>query len=90
MRRAGDRLDYTLVGYEHDMGDVYARTALAVCRAGAVTVAELAVAGVPAVLVPLPGAPGDHQTRNARSLADGARRRARPRRRVHRPTAWSP
>jgi UDP-N-acetylglucosamine--N-acetylmuramyl-(pentapeptide) pyrophosphoryl-undecaprenol N-acetylglucosamine transferase len=32
------------------------------------TVAELAVAGVPAVLVPLPGAPGDHQTANARVL----------------------
>jgi UDP-N-acetylglucosamine--N-acetylmuramyl-(pentapeptide) pyrophosphoryl-undecaprenol N-acetylglucosamine transferase len=70
LRRAGDRLDYTLVAYEHHMDDLYARTALAVCRAGAVTVAELAVAGVPAVLVPLPGAPGDHQTRNARSLAD--------------------
>jgi undecaprenyldiphospho-muramoylpentapeptide beta-N-acetylglucosaminyltransferase len=70
VRRAGDRLDYTLVAYEHHMDDLYARTALAVCRAGAVTVAELAVAGVPAVLVPLPGAPGDHQTRNARTLAD--------------------
>ncbi len=70
VRRAGDRLDYTLVGYEHHMHDLYARTALAVCRAGAVTVAELAVTGVPAVLVPLPGAPGDHQTRNARTLAD--------------------
>jgi len=37
-------------------------------------VAELAVAGVPAVLVPLPGAPGDHQTANARVLerADAA------------------
>jgi UDP-N-acetylglucosamine--N-acetylmuramyl-(pentapeptide) pyrophosphoryl-undecaprenol N-acetylglucosamine transferase len=32
------------------------------------TVAELAVAGVPSVLVPLPGAPGDHQTENARVL----------------------
>jgi UDP-N-acetylglucosamine--N-acetylmuramyl-(pentapeptide) pyrophosphoryl-undecaprenol N-acetylglucosamine transferase len=32
------------------------------------TVAELAVAGVPSVLVPLPGAPGDHQTANARVL----------------------
>jgi UDP-N-acetylglucosamine--N-acetylmuramyl-(pentapeptide) pyrophosphoryl-undecaprenol N-acetylglucosamine transferase len=31
-------------------------------------VAELAAAGVPAVLVPLPGAPGDHQTRNAEAL----------------------
>jgi UDP-N-acetylglucosamine--N-acetylmuramyl-(pentapeptide) pyrophosphoryl-undecaprenol N-acetylglucosamine transferase len=31
-------------------------------------VAELAVAGVPSILVPLPGAPGDHQTANARVL----------------------
>jgi UDP-N-acetylglucosamine--N-acetylmuramyl-(pentapeptide) pyrophosphoryl-undecaprenol N-acetylglucosamine transferase len=34
------------------------------------TVAELAAAGVPSVLVPLPGAPGDHQAANARVLAD--------------------
>ena len=34
------------------------------------TVAELALVGVPSVLVPLPGAPGDHQTANARVLAD--------------------
>ena len=39
-------------------------------RAGAVTVAELTVVGLPAVLVPLPGAPDDHQTRNARALTD--------------------
>jgi len=39
-----------------------------VCRAGAMTIAELAAAGVPSVLVPLPGAPGDHQTANARVL----------------------
>jgi UDP-N-acetylglucosamine--N-acetylmuramyl-(pentapeptide) pyrophosphoryl-undecaprenol N-acetylglucosamine transferase len=39
-----------------------------VCRAGAMTVAELTVAGVPSILVPLPGAPGDHQTANARVL----------------------
>jgi len=39
-----------------------------VCRSGAMTVAELAVAGVPSILVPLPGAPGDHQTANARVL----------------------
>ncbi|HYX44770.1 MAG TPA: glycosyltransferase, partial [Acidimicrobiales bacterium] len=43
---------------------------LAVCRAGATTVAELAVVGLPSVLVPLPGAPGDHQTANARHLVD--------------------
>ena len=68
-RRPADRLRYTLVRYEDDMPSLYARTTLAACRAGAVTVAELAVAAVPAVLVPLPGAPGDHQTRNAEAVA---------------------
>ena len=50
------------------MAAVYAAADLVVSRAGAMTVAELAAAGVPAVLVPLPGAPGDHQTANARVL----------------------
>jgi len=62
------RLDLVRVAYEQRMADVYAAADLVVCRAGAMTVAELAVAGVPAVLVPLPGAPGDHQTANARVL----------------------
>jgi UDP-N-acetylglucosamine--N-acetylmuramyl-(pentapeptide) pyrophosphoryl-undecaprenol N-acetylglucosamine transferase len=39
-------------------------------RAGAVTCAELAVTGTPAILVPLPGAPDDHQTRNAEALVE--------------------
>jgi UDP-N-acetylglucosamine--N-acetylmuramyl-(pentapeptide) pyrophosphoryl-undecaprenol N-acetylglucosamine transferase len=69
-RRPGDRLAYELVRYEDHMERLYARAALAVCRAGAVTVAELAAAGVPSVLVPLPGAPGDHQTRNAVTMVD--------------------
>jgi UDP-N-acetylglucosamine--N-acetylmuramyl-(pentapeptide) pyrophosphoryl-undecaprenol N-acetylglucosamine transferase len=53
--------------------DVAARLAAAhvvVARAGASTVAELAVAGRPAILVPLPGAIDDHQSANARALAD--------------------
>jgi UDP-N-acetylglucosamine--N-acetylmuramyl-(pentapeptide) pyrophosphoryl-undecaprenol N-acetylglucosamine transferase len=57
------------VGYEREMHRVYARATLAVCRAGAGAVAELTAAGLPSVLVPLPGAPSDHQTRNARTLA---------------------
>jgi len=69
-RRDGDALDYRLVPYEEKMPDLYAATTVAVCRAGATTVAELAAAGVPSVLVPLPGAPGDHQTRNAEALVD--------------------
>ncbi len=70
-RGSGDALAYRLVPYEAQIDALYARAAVAVCRAGAVTVAELAAAGVPSVLVPLPGAPGDHQTRNAASLVDG-------------------
>lgn len=61
-------LSHVAVPYEERMATVYAAADLVVCRAGAMTVAELAVAGVPSVLVPLPGAPGDHQTANARVL----------------------
>jgi UDP-N-acetylglucosamine--N-acetylmuramyl-(pentapeptide) pyrophosphoryl-undecaprenol N-acetylglucosamine transferase len=56
------------VPYEDRMDLVYAAADVVVCRAGAMTVAELAVAGVPSILVPLPGAPGDHQTANAQVL----------------------
>lgn len=57
------------VPYEERMDLVYQAADVVVGRAGAMTVAELSVVGVPAVLVPLPGAPGDHQTANARVLA---------------------
>ncbi len=53
--------------------DVAARldaAGLVIARAGASTVAELAVAGRPAILVPLPGAIDDHQTANARALSE--------------------
>ena len=63
-----DGVDLIRVAYEQRMAAVYAAADVVVCRAGAMTVAELAVAGVPSVLVPLPGAPGDHQTANARVL----------------------
>jgi UDP-N-acetylglucosamine:LPS N-acetylglucosamine transferase len=58
------------VPFEERMPLLYAAADLVVCRAGAMSVAELAVAAVPSVLVPLPGAPGDHQTANARALVD--------------------
>ncbi|MDI6756614.1 MAG: undecaprenyldiphospho-muramoylpentapeptide beta-N-acetylglucosaminyltransferase [Endomicrobiia bacterium] len=51
--------------YLREMGSVYASADLAVCRAGATTVAELAVMGVPAIFVPYPLATADHQTKNA-------------------------
>lgn len=53
-----------------ELPDVYAAADLILGRAGAGTVTELAFLGKPAVLVPLPGAGGDEQTRNARLLAD--------------------
>jgi UDP-N-acetylglucosamine--N-acetylmuramyl-(pentapeptide) pyrophosphoryl-undecaprenol N-acetylglucosamine transferase len=62
--------NYRAVRYEDRMPSLLAAADLFVCRAGGNTVAELATVGVPAVLVPLPGAPGDHQTANARVLVD--------------------
>ena len=53
-----------------DMAPAYAEADLVVCRAGATTVAEIAAAGVASVLVPYPHAVDDHQTANARFLAD--------------------
>jgi UDP-N-acetylglucosamine--N-acetylmuramyl-(pentapeptide) pyrophosphoryl-undecaprenol N-acetylglucosamine transferase len=53
-----------------DMAGAYGWADLVVCRAGALTVSELAAAGVPAVLVPYPFAVDDHQTRNAAFLAE--------------------
>lgn len=62
-------LFYQPVRYDDQRHLSLAAVDLAVSRAGGNTVAELAAAGVPSVLVPLPGAPGDHQTANARALA---------------------
>jgi UDP-N-acetylglucosamine--N-acetylmuramyl-(pentapeptide) pyrophosphoryl-undecaprenol N-acetylglucosamine transferase len=53
-----------------DMAAAYADADLVVCRAGAITVAEIAAAGVASILVPYPHAVDDHQTTNARFLAD--------------------
>lgn len=61
---------YRAVPYEERMSVLLAAADVAVSRAGAGSIAELAAAGLPAVLVPLPGAPGDHQSANARRLAD--------------------
>jgi undecaprenyldiphospho-muramoylpentapeptide beta-N-acetylglucosaminyltransferase len=63
-------LAYQQVRFEDRMDLVYAAADLAVGRAGATTVAELAAVGLPSVLVPLPGAPGDHQTANARAMVE--------------------
>lgn len=59
-----------VVPFIDDMAAAYAWADLVICRAGALTVAELAAAGVGAILVPLPHAIDDHQTHNARWLTD--------------------
>ena len=53
-----------------DMAARYAAADLVICRAGASTVTEIANVGVASVMVPLPWAVDDHQTTNARYLAD--------------------
>ena len=58
------------VAFITDMAKSYARADLVLCRSGGLTVAELAAAGVAAVLVPLPGAIADEQTHNARFLVE--------------------
>ncbi len=58
-----------VVAFIDDMAAAYQQADLVVCRAGAITVAELAAAGVASILVPLPHAVDDHQTANARYLA---------------------
>jgi len=68
-RPALDGLDYRVVEFA-DMAELWAVADVALCRAGAITVAELAALAIPSVLVPLPGAPDDHQTKNAQRLVD--------------------
>ena len=61
---------YTVIGYEDRMVQVYAAADLIVTRAGASTIAELTTVGLPSILVPWAGSADDHQTDNARILAD--------------------
>lgn len=63
-------VDAELRPFIDDMAARYAAADLVICRAGALTVAELAAAGLASVLVPFPHAVDDHQTSNARFLAD--------------------
>ena len=63
-------IEAEVAGYIEDMEAAYAWADVAVCRAGAMTVAELAAMGVASVLVPFPYATDDHQSRNARFLAE--------------------
>jgi UDP-N-acetylglucosamine--N-acetylmuramyl-(pentapeptide) pyrophosphoryl-undecaprenol N-acetylglucosamine transferase len=59
-----------LVAFIEDMARCYADADLVICRAGAMTIAELSAAGMASVLVPFPHAVDDHQTANARFLSE--------------------
>lgn len=69
---------WTVAAYLDDMPRRFAEASLILCRSGASTVAELAAAGRPAVLVPFPGAADNHQMKNAEAFASagGAELRA--------------
>jgi UDP-N-acetylglucosamine--N-acetylmuramyl-(pentapeptide) pyrophosphoryl-undecaprenol N-acetylglucosamine transferase len=61
-------LDVDVQPFISDMDAAYDWADLIICRAGALTVAEVAVVGLPAIFVPLPHAVDDHQTKNAQDL----------------------
>jgi UDP-N-acetylglucosamine--N-acetylmuramyl-(pentapeptide) pyrophosphoryl-undecaprenol N-acetylglucosamine transferase len=63
-------VDVELLPFIDDMAAAYAWADLVICRAGALTIAELCAVGVPALFVPYPAAVDDHQTANARRMAD--------------------
>jgi UDP-N-acetylglucosamine--N-acetylmuramyl-(pentapeptide) pyrophosphoryl-undecaprenol N-acetylglucosamine transferase len=65
------RVEARVVEFIDDMSEAYQWADLVVARAGALTVAELAMVGVGAILVPFAAAIDDHQTRNARHFARG-------------------
>ena len=63
-------IDARLEPFIEDMASAYVWADLVICRAGALTVAELSAAGVPAIFVPFPAAVDDHQTANARLMVE--------------------
>lgn len=63
-------IEAEVVPFIEDMAEAYAWADLVICRSGALTVSELAAAGLPAVFVPYPHAVDDHQVGNARWLGD--------------------
>ena len=72
LRAAASRAPFPVKvhAYLDQMDRAYAVADLAVCRAGAMTIAELTACGIPSILVPYPHAARDHQTQNARGLVD--------------------
>jgi UDP-N-acetylglucosamine--N-acetylmuramyl-(pentapeptide) pyrophosphoryl-undecaprenol N-acetylglucosamine transferase len=71
-------IEAEVVEFIDDMAGAYAWADLVVCRSGALTVSELAAAGIAAVLVPFPYAVDDHQTKNAEFLVEAGAARLMP------------
>jgi UDP-N-acetylglucosamine--N-acetylmuramyl-(pentapeptide) pyrophosphoryl-undecaprenol N-acetylglucosamine transferase len=69
-RYEGFEGEVEVVEFIDDMASAYRWCDLLICRAGASTIAEVLVLGIPAVYVPFPGAADDHQTKNAREIAE--------------------
>jgi UDP-N-acetylglucosamine--N-acetylmuramyl-(pentapeptide) pyrophosphoryl-undecaprenol N-acetylglucosamine transferase len=67
-REAG--VEAAVLPFVDDMAFYYAQADVVVCRAGALTVSELAAAGIASILIPFPFAVDDHQTANARFLSE--------------------
>ncbi len=65
-----DQLNVDVQPFIENMAEAYSKADLIICRAGALTVTEIATAGVAAIFVPLPSAVDDHQTANAKFLAN--------------------
>lgn len=67
---AGHNLDVEVLPFIADMAGAYGWADLVVCRAGALTVAEIQAAGLAAIFIPFPAAVDDHQTANAAGMRD--------------------
>ena len=70
LQRYGNRIDVKVSEFIDDMAAAYSWADVVICRAGALTVSEIAAVGVAAIFVPFPHAVDDHQTANARFLTE--------------------
>lgn len=75
---APQQLEVSVQAFIQDMAAAYAAADIIICRAGALTVTEVATAGVAAIFIPLPSAVDDHQTANAQFLAQSGAARICP------------
>jgi UDP-N-acetylglucosamine--N-acetylmuramyl-(pentapeptide) pyrophosphoryl-undecaprenol N-acetylglucosamine transferase len=67
----GSGVESEVLGFVHEMTEIYARTDAAIARSGASVCSELSTFGIPSLFVPFPAAADDHQTANAEHYASG-------------------